>query len=147
MKDDLINKWLEQSQNVIVALTELCALRPFAQSSETAVKEALQEFCQILVDYVSMGHFGIYEHITQTIEFSRHPDAQIPHHLLRSILTSTAIALDFNDTYHVEQQVAGLDSALSELAEHLAQRFEWECELLNLYRAAKDQRYAAAKIA
>ena len=34
-------------------------------------REVLNEFCQILVDYIASGHFGLYEHIVEGTERRR----------------------------------------------------------------------------
>lgn len=53
---------LEQERSQVWALyCEIADLKPFSTSSET--QSTLTKFSQLLVDYVSLGHFGIYEYL------------------------------------------------------------------------------------
>lgn len=146
--DRLVYKWLQASQNLMVALNQLCQLRPFyLAQNQTQVVDALQEFCQMLVDYVSLGHFVVYEHMVNVIELCQSSQTIIPKNLLKQLLNSTTEALNFNDKYQIKQNLITLDKDLCFLAEHIAQRFEWEGWLLEIYRSAKTWHYLPAKTA
>jgi len=145
--DRLVQKWLQGSQNLMIALNQLCHLRPFYPENQPLVLESLQEFCQTMVDYVSLGHFVVYEHIVNVIELCQPSQTDIPKDLLKQLLQSTAEALDFNDKYQTNPDLKTLDKDLSSLAEHIAQRLEWEGWLLEIYRSAKAWRYLPAKTA
>ncbi len=143
----LIHKWLTARQELIVSLNHLCSLRPFEKTQKPDVFDALQEFCQLLVDYVSMGHFEIYEHITHVVELCQHPMTHVPRCLLQSLMDTTVVSLDFNDKYQALGLVDHLDRDLSALALKMAQRLEWEDELIEIYRMAKAWGYYPAKTA
>lgn len=146
--DRFVQKWLQESQHLMVALNHLCHLRPFHPvSNQNHVIEALQEFCQIMVDYVSLGHFIVYEHIINIIELCQHPEVPAHHHLLNKLVDSATIALDFNDKYQHSEALSELDKDLCSLAEHIAERLEWEGQLLEVYRLAKAWHYLPAKTA
>ena len=96
------------------------------------VQEILQEFCQILVDYIATGHFGLYERIASGQE-RRRQISDLAAELYPRIAESTQIALDFNDKYDCEDHCTNLGSLqndLSKLGEILAQRIEWEDKLI-----------------
>ena len=96
------------------------------------VQEILQEFCQILVDYIATGHFGLYERIANGQE-RRRQIADLAAELYPRIAQSTQLALDFNDKYDCEDHCTNLGSLqndLSKLGEILAQRIEWEDKLI-----------------
>jgi regulator of sigma D len=134
----LIKKWLHDRQAFIVSLHQLCSLRPFNETNDLAMLSALmQDFCEKLVDYISYGHFTIYEKLIAITELSHHPMAHVPQHLLDSLLQTTHTALDFNDSCQREFDLIQLDNKLSHLAEHIAQRLEWEDKLIEKYSLAK----------
>lgn len=96
------------------------------------VQEILQEFCQILVDYIATGHFGLYERIASGQE-RRRQISDLAAELYPRIAESTQVALDFNDKYDCEDHCTNLRSLqddLSKLGELLAQRIEWEDRLI-----------------
>jgi len=111
-----IQKWLRSRQTLIVALQQLCFHRPFWKTESLMLVSSVQEFCQQLIDYTSLGHFEIYEHI------------QSP--LLHSIFQTTLRILDFNDRYQTSLDPIQFERDLSFIAENLAYRFEWEDDLI-----------------
>jgi regulator of sigma D len=141
--NQLIQKWLNERQLLIVSFNHLCSLRPFTAD----VCETLQEFCQLLVDYVSLGHFEVYEHIVNTVEQCQQPKVQIPKRLLQALMDTTVCALDFNDKYQIERKIDHLDADLSKLGLRFAERLEWEDSLLEAYNLAKAWGYQQAKTA
>ncbi|MDX1656118.1 MAG: Rsd/AlgQ family anti-sigma factor, partial [Candidatus Competibacteraceae bacterium] len=56
---DLIVKLLAERQEVLVLLNELVQLKPYREAAR--VQPVLQQFCQVLVDYVALGHFEVYQ--------------------------------------------------------------------------------------
>lgn len=143
--DTLVNERRAGTQKVIAKLqaerTEMLVLFCRAAGLETygddkvaqPVQEVLQEFCQILVDYIATGHFGLYERIASGQE-RRRQIADLAAQMYPRIAESTQIALDFNDKYDCEDHCTNLGSLqndLSQLGEVLAQRIEWEDKLIN----------------
>lgn len=144
----LCQKWLDERQSLIVSFNDLCNLRPFTQAKASSVVfEALQEFGQLLVDYVSLGHFEIYEHIVNVVEQCQHPRIRIPQKLLQSLMDTTVSALDFNEKYQFQGNIDNLDADLSKLALQIAERLEWEDDLLEAYSLAKRWGFSQAKTA
>lgn len=56
----LIDRWLQERHELVRAYDDLGA-KPEALGEN---RKPLQEFCGVLVDYVSAGHFEIYEQLT-----------------------------------------------------------------------------------
>lgn len=91
----------------------------------------LTEFCQILVDYISLGHFGSYRYIVNGQE---HRNA-----ILRAAETAypetamnTDIVVSFNEKYGktlIAELVTSLESDISHLGETLTQRNDAEDHL------------------
>jgi regulator of sigma D len=137
MKEGVIQKWLYARQNVIIALKQLCELRPFIHTQPNRLKEATQEFCEQLMDYASFGHFGIYDQLTAAIEKTRSPFVKKLPQLLSALLQTTCQAVTFNDRQLEGMDNISLENELSYLAEQLAKRFEWEDSLVHAYSMAR----------
>lgn len=60
----LIDSWLKARHELVRAFDALGA-KPEALAEN---RETLQDFCGVLVDYVSAGHFGVYEQLTKEAE-------------------------------------------------------------------------------
>ena len=135
-----VQKWLSDRQTVIVALHNLCSFRPFMnEQSLEILNESLQEFCTLMVDYISLGHFEIYEYISDRIK--------IPKRVLECLMDTTVFALDFNDKYIQKNELTTLEKDLSRLALVFAQRLEWEDHLLAQFEQARQNTLAIAKTA
>jgi len=63
---ELIAKLHNERQEVLSLYCNFAKLKPF--SANDAVKSLLTRFSQILVDYVSLGHFGVYERVLSGTE-------------------------------------------------------------------------------
>lgn len=129
-----LRSWLNLRQELIVQFNQLCHFRPFTQTQDLPpLEENLWAFCQILLDYVSIGQFDMFEKLIRHIEKNHHA-YKLPKTLLQDLRQTALIALDFNDRYTHLFSRKTLDKDLSYLAEHLAYRFDWEDDLIALYR-------------
>lgn len=131
----LIKQWLTERQALLVSYNELCQ-----EVSGTVNDLQLQTFCQLLIDYVSMGHFKIFEKLAETQANFSVDHSELEKNLLSKIYQSTMFVLNFNDTYENYQsnsstnpQALRLSDDLSELGEMLAHRMDWEDELIRNY--------------
>jgi len=97
----------------------------------------IQAFCQILMDYLSAGHFEVYDDIAKACEKKGLESQQLANTIYPRISDTTDIALDFNDKYaevDAEDLLTGFDNDLSVMGEALEARFALEDELIdNLY--------------
>ncbi len=59
--NELIAKLQNERREVWSLYCNVAELKPF--SANDAVKSLLTQFSQLLVDYVSLGHFGVYERL------------------------------------------------------------------------------------
>jgi regulator of sigma D len=130
----MIGKLQAERTEMLVLYCRVAGLEPF-----TAVKPVqvlLQEFCQILIDYIASGHFILYERIANGTE-RRQRVAKLAEELYPRIARATEVALDFNDKYDCEDHCDVMDSLagdLSRLGEELAVRIELEDRLLATMR-------------
>lgn len=135
---EIIDRWLEERQAVLV---QYCALSDREQNSSDLQRgEKLRTFCQILVDYVSAGHFEVYDQlIKEGREFDDAEALQEAGKLYDTIDTTTERLLDFNDKYLETDDISSLSADLSNLGEALEVRFSAEDRLISvLHTSHKD---------
>jgi regulator of sigma D len=143
-----IDNWLEERQQLIVSYCKLAALPPFDNKRTTLpAQAAVQEFCQLMVDYLSAGHFEVYERIVSECAVNGTDSRKLADSLYPKIAVSTDLALNFNDLYadHLStRHSAAFDRELSALGQALEERFEYEDELINtLYEKHTDNSLSA----
>lgn len=114
--------------------SELANQRPFEADDVTS--EALQEFCQALIDYAASAHFQLYRFISDKLE-RRTPVLEVADRIYPKIVQTTDSILRFNDKYEAVDLINGdkevltlLDSDLSHLGETLAERIQLEDQVI-----------------
>jgi regulator of sigma D len=135
---EIIDRWLEERQQMLV---QYCALSGLDQDlSDLQRGEKLRSFCQILVDYVSAGHFEVYDQlIKEGREFDDADALQEAGKLYDVVDTTTEKLLDFNDKYLETDDLSSLTTDLSLLGEALEVRFSAEDRLISvLHTSHKD---------
>jgi len=128
---DLVAKLINERTEMLATFCRLAGIEPYTVNKP--VQKLLQEFCQILVDYVAAGHFALYERIVEGKE-RRQEVAELAGQIYPRIADTTDTALDFNDKYDCEDHCTMLEelgSDLSHLGEELAVRIELEDRLLS----------------
>lgn len=104
-------------------------MKPFSDSSQT--KESVTKFSQLLVDYISLGHFGIYERLLSGTE-RREAVLTVAKEIYPEFSKVTDAVIAFNDKYDDLKKsfkVDDLETDLSLLGENLAKRMDLEDEL------------------
>ena len=127
----LINKMLTERQRMLVLFERVAGVEPYAD--EMPNDELLQEFSQILVDYIASGHFGLYERISEGKE-RRRGIVKLAEELYPRIANTTQVAIEFNDVYEKGNGKSisdNLSNMLSKLGEELAVRIELEDQLIS----------------
>jgi len=105
----------------------------------------VHDFSEIMVDYASSWHFGVYEHLLAEADEFKDGGLELARELDPKIRTTTDAVLTFSDNYSERnslcvQDVAHLCQDLSDLGELLAERFELEDRLIEtLHNAHKDR--------
>lgn len=126
----LIDKMLHTRRQMLIVLCKVSALFPFLP--DKPIEHQLQEFCQILIDYVAAGHFGLYQRIADGNE-RRQSVLSLASHLYPAICRTTDTVINFNDkytrmaAYHITRTLEG---DLSELSEVMTTRIELEDKLI-----------------
>jgi len=127
----------ELISNMLTERNQLLALLLQASSMETVNgedldRELLNEFCQVLVDYIASGHFGLYERIVEGTE-RRRSVADLAVKLYPHIEKTTQAALAFNEKYDADREdidTSRLHEELSILGEELTNRIELEDQII-----------------
>ena len=130
---DLIDRWLNERQELIMlycAIEGLDRYTPIDASMETKTRA----FCQILMDYVSAGHFEVYEQLFKEAKEFDDGSIELAKELYPKIKDNTQILLDFNDKYDSDDQTAEhlneLHDEFSKIGVQLEERFELEDQLI-----------------
>lgn len=132
----IIDRWLEERQELLVRFYRVST----GNVDEDVRGEKLRRLCEILVDYVSAGHFEVYDQlIKEGREFSDTDGLKEGSRLFVIIDQTTEQVLDFNDKYQETDDLSSLDDDLSQLGVALETRFEAEDGMIAvLHTAHKD---------
>ena len=123
---EILDRWLIERRELLVKYGELGEIKTF-DGANVSHGSKLQAFCQLLVDYVSTGHFEIFEQLAgEGKAFSDRDGLKEGADLMEKIQPSTELILDFNDKYLATDDLEALSQDLSNIGEALAQRFESE---------------------
>ncbi|EMN5548698.1 sigma D regulator [Enterobacter cloacae] len=130
----LVDRWLHVRKHLLVAYYNLVGIKPGKESFMRLNEKALDDFCQSLVDYLSDGHFNIYERIIREMEETTpyltasklYPLLEANTQQIMDYYDSTLENAIDHDNYLEFQQ------ALSDLGEALEERFTLEDKLIAL---------------
>ncbi|CAA0116928.1 Regulator of sigma D [BD1-7 clade bacterium] len=133
--EQLVNRWLTERQELIVLYCSLAGNNTFSPDCSQSIGK-LRKFCEILLDYVSAGHFEVYDQLVREAEAFNDGTETLLEALYPQLRETTEIALSFNDTYdsdeHCQQAMGDLKDRLSHLGEVMDQRFALEDELIQV---------------
>ena len=131
--NDIVDRWLMERQELIVLYCALSGSYNFSPNKESS-KQKLRKFCQIMLDYVSAGHFEVYDQLVREAEEFKDGSEELAAELYPKINLTTEVALDFNDKYdtdeHCKEAKDQLTASLSKLGEVLVSRFDLEDQLI-----------------
>ncbi|PID43684.1 MAG: sigma D regulator [Proteobacteria bacterium] len=139
---EIIDRWLKERKNLIVRFCEISGVVDLSKIDK--VSEHFQNFCQVLLDYVSAGHFEVYDQLIQEAREFNDGGVELADKIIPSIEKTTEQIVKFNDRFDVtekcEKGIQLLLDDLSQLGEALEERFELEDVLIEaLHNAHADQ--------
>jgi regulator of sigma D len=136
--NEVIDYWLENRQTLIVKYCQLATLHPYASKasiSELPSQSEIQNFCRQLIDYISTGHFKIYDMVKSKWESTGFTATNDINQTYFSIVKTTDPLLNFADKYldiKDDNDLANFDRDLSHIGEILEARFAVEDSLIQL---------------
>ncbi|AHG20536.1 regulator of sigma D [Chania multitudinisentens RB-25] len=132
----LVDQWLQARKQLLVAYYTLVGIKPNKEKHTPLNEQALEDFCQNLVDYLSDGHFHIYDKIIKQVEGSASPKMAMTTKFYPKLQANTETIMAFHDRYaeiDIDQDVClEFHQALSDIGEALASRFALEDQLVQL---------------
>ncbi|SDT05110.1 sigma D regulator [Pseudomonas oryzae] len=131
----LLDRWL-QDRHQLVSAYQILHARPQATSPE------LEGFCAQLMDYVSAGHFEIYEQLLgEAHAFGDQAALALAAQVYPQIEASTLAVLDFNDRCDNGdcRDTVSFARELQRLGQLLHQRFELEDCLIEVLHNVHSQ--------
>ena len=128
----------EQRQKTLLCYCSLVGTNTPGKTSPDGIQDiapvALQELLNIMVDYMAMGHFTVYQRIIEGKE-RRGAVQEAAEIAYPGIGETTDVMVEFNDTYEnftgSADEQKQIREDLSKLGEMLAIRGELEDEILN----------------
>ncbi|MEW5291766.1 sigma D regulator [Erwinia papayae] len=144
--NELVDFCLRLRKQLLVAYYQMVGIKPVKNSLTTLNENALDTFCQTLVDYLSTGHFTIYERFIKEMEGSEqlakaasiYPSLQANTEQIMQVYDSHLETAIDDDNYREFQQ------ALSAVGEALEARFTLEDKFIQLALERNVQRLAPA---
>lgn len=135
----LIDRWLHQRRELLVSFIEL--KEACDAELEAVSKERIDTFSQLLMDYISAGHFEIYPQLAEEARaFGDENALVIASKLLERLEMSTELALEFDKHFensaNCQQHLARLPAWIERLVKGLTERFALEDQLIARLHAA-----------
>ncbi|WP_317932158.1 sigma D regulator [Halioxenophilus sp. WMMB6] len=137
--NELVDRWLDERKELLVIFCSLSGIKSFADNDDEYGPK-IRRLCQLLVDYVSAGHFEVYEKLIQEgKQFDDTDGLKKAAELYQTIDGTTESLLDFNDKYQEVDDLSTLVNDLSTMGETLAERFEAEDAMIDVLHTAHQQ--------
>ncbi len=136
---EIIDRWLQERQDLLVQYCTLSENKSFDEKDQNQT-DLVRRMCQIMMDYLSAGHFEVYEQLAREgKEFYDTEALEEAKTLYQQAEGTTDPLLDFNDKYQETDDLSTLQKDLSHVGELLANRFEAEDKMIAvLHMAHKD---------
>lgn len=130
----LVDGWLKARKQLLISYYNVVGVKPAKDAISALDEQALDDFCQYLVDYLSAGHFNIYERLISEMEGS---SPLIAATQLYPLLEANTLEIMACYDSHLEKSLEQDDylkfqEVLSDLGETLASRFTLEDKLIVL---------------
>lgn len=128
--ETLLQGWLKERREVLVKYAAIAATME-RERERDVIDTGLGRLCQILVDYVSAGHFEVFYELIREAEAFNDGSGRTAAEIIPSIGDTTEVIMGFDEKYsdgksHLEDATEDL----SLLGEMLESRFELEDRLI-----------------
>lgn len=141
----LIDRWLDERRELLVSFVDL--KEACDAELEAVDKVQVDRFSELLMDYISAGHFEVYPQLKEEARaFEDHEALGIADKLLERLDMSTELMLAFDADYatpvRCRHYLPRLPAWLDRLASGLTERFALEDQLIARLHAAHMPRSA-----
>ena len=126
----LLQTWLRERRDILVRYAALAATLDKNADADT-LQSGLRGLCQLLVDYVSVGHFEVFYELIREAEAFADGSGKLANDIIPRIGDTTEVILGFDGKYPLPAgAIADYTADLSLLGEILESRFELEDHLI-----------------
>ncbi|TPG53202.1 sigma D regulator [Ewingella americana] len=134
--NEFIDQWLHARKELLVSYCTLVGLKPKKEKHTPLNEKALDNFCHNLVDYLSAGHFHLYQRIIDEVAGINSPKRVIASKIYPALELNTEAIMAFHDSYTEndidDENAFAFHYALSDIGEALDARFILEDQLITL---------------
>ena len=128
--EDLLTRWLKERRTLLGRFTELVAAQDYL-ADDGKLAQRQRELCQLLVDYVSAGHFEVFHELIEEAERFNDGGGSLAERVMPAIGDTTEVILAYEEKYAGDTgDWEGLPRDLSSLGEVLESRFVLEDRLI-----------------
>tara|TARA_R110000823_G_scaffold119998_7_gene244327 strand:+ start:3934 stop:4404 length:471 start_codon:yes stop_codon:yes gene_type:complete len=128
--EELLTRWLRERRTVLGSYTEMVVACQ-EQLDGKALEQRQQLLCELLVDYISAGHFEVYHELLNEAESFADGSCALAEQLLPAIGDTTEVILAYEEKYGGKpNSQKKLKRDLSALGEVLESRFVLEDRLI-----------------
>ncbi|PSH21228.1 anti-RNA polymerase sigma 70 factor [Yersinia pseudotuberculosis] len=132
--NELIDQWLHARKELLVSYCTVIGIKPQKEKHTPLNAKTLENFCHNLVDYLSSGHFYIYDRIIKEVEGASSPKMALTAKIHPALKNNTQTIMAFHDRYtNIEiddDSCTEFQQALSDIGEALDARFRLEDQLI-----------------
>ena len=138
--EGLLETWLQERRDILVQYTALADTLGRGNDADK-LQSGLRDLCQLLVDYVSVGHFEVFYELIREAEAFADGSGKLARDIIPQIGDTTEVILGFDEKYPLPAgTIADYTADLSLLGEILELRFELEDGLIaGMHRAHTDE--------
>jgi regulator of sigma D len=128
--EELLTRWLKERRELLGRYTEIVVALD-SSPSEESMGQRQRALCDLLVDYVSAGHFEVFNELLNEAETFADGSGALAEKLIPEIGDTTEVILAYEEKYGKEMLGGGkLKRDLSALGEVLESRFVLEDRLI-----------------
>ncbi len=132
--EGLLARWLEERNELIQRFHHANEM-----PEENTDEAPIAKFCELLVDYVSVGHFEVFQKlISEGRSFEDLKHLVQAEQLLPEISATTEVALEFNDHFEAASDKLAMEIELATLRDVLATRFALEDKLIEILHTSHE---------
>ena len=128
--ENLLTRWLKERREVLGKYTEI-AVSLDSSLDDEKLQQRQQGLCELLVDYVSAGHFEVFHELIDEAESFADGSGALAEKLMPAIADTTEVIMAYEEKYSGAQgHQEKLKRDLSALGEVLESRFVLEDRLI-----------------